>query len=387
MALSIFELRKFVVPEFVFGVGAIDLAGQYAENFGAKKVLIVTDPGIIDTGWLEPVLKSLMNHSLPYVIFKDIHSNPRDYEVMAGACAYIDNGCNMLLAVGGGSPIDCAKGIGIVSSNNRKIADFEGVDRVTSAIPPLICIPTTAGSSADVSQFTIIADSVRKTKMAIVSKTLVPDVALIDPATLTTMPAYLTACTGLDALCHAIEAFVSPVCSHLTNLHALKAVELLSQYLPLAVRFPENLEYRHYTMLGSLSAGMAFSNAILGAVHAMAHSLGGMFDLPHGECNAILLKHVMAYNFPTCRDSYEKIGEAMGLSLGGLSTSQREKLILAAIDSFRGQLGVNKTLSDVGVTEADIPFLARNASADPCLTTNPRVPTLKELEEIFYHAL
>lgn len=387
MALSVLELRKFVVPEFIFGVGAIDLAGQYAENFGAKKVLVVTDSGIIESGWLEPVLKSLDKHSLPYVVFQDVHSNPRDYEVMAGASVYLANGCNVLVAVGGGSPIDCAKGIGIVAANNCQIADFEGVDRVTRAIPPLICIPTTAGSSADVSQFTIIADSMRKTKIAIVSKTLVPDVALIDPGTLTTMPAYLTACTGMDALCHAIEAFVSQACSPLTDLHALKAVELISKYLPLSIRYPENLEYRSYTMLGSLSAGMAFSNAILGAVHALAHSLGGMFDLPHGECNAILLKHVMAYNFPACRDAYEKIGEAMGLSLKELPVSQREVLVLSTIDSFRKQLGITKTLGDVGITEADVSRLALNASVDPCLATNPCVLTLKELEGILHHAL
>lgn len=387
MDVSVCELRKFVVPEFVFGIGAIELAGQYADNFGAKRVLIVTDPGIIEAGWLKPVLKSLETYSLPYVIFNDVHSNPRDYEVMDGARVFIENNCNMLLAVGGGSAIDCAKGIGIVASNNRTIVDFEGVDRVNKAIPPLICIPTTAGSSADVSQFTIIVDSKRKTKLAIVSKALVPDVALIDPATLTTMPAYLTACTGIDALCHAVEAFVSLASSPITDIHALKAVELLSQYLPLAIRHPENLEYRSQTMLASLSAGMAFSNAILGAVHAMAHSLGGMFDLPHGECNAILLKHVMAFNFPSCREAYEKIGEAMGLSLENLSAAQRETAILSAVDALCVQVGVTNTLRDVGVTEADIPVLAKNASEDPCLATNPSIPTIKEMEEIFRHAL
>lgn len=387
MALSILELRKFVVPEFIFGVGAIELAGQYAENFGARKVLIVTDPGIIEAGWLEPVVNSLERHSLPFVIFKDVHCNPRDYDVMAGARLYRESGCNLILAVGGGSPLDCAKGIGIVSSNNGHIADFEGVDRVDSAMPPLICIPTTAGSSADVSQFAIIANSKRKTKMAIVSKALVPDVALVDPATLTTMPFHLTACTGIDALCHAIEAFVSTASSPLTDLHALKAVDLLFNYLPLALRCPDNLEYRSYTMLGSLSAGMAFSNAILGAVHAMAHSLGGRFDLPHGECNGILLKHVISYNFPACQERYEKIGEAMGLMLTGLSISEKEACILSAIDTFREQLGITRGLRAMGVTEADIPLLAQNAYMDPCLATNPRVLTVRDIEEIFHHAL
>lgn len=387
MALTVSELRKFVVPEVIFGVGAIELAGQYAVNLGARKVLIVTDPGVIEAGWLKPVIKSIENHSLPYEVFQEVHNNPRDYDVMAGASVYLGSGCNVLLALGGGSPLDCAKGIGIVSTNNRSIGDFEGVDRVNCAIPPLICIPTTAGSSADVSQFSIIADSMRKTKMAIVSKTLVPDVALIDPATLTTMPSYLTACTGMDALCHAIEAFVSSACSPLTNLHALKAVELIFKYLPLAVHQPDNLEYRSQTMLGSLLAGMAFSNAILGAVHAMAHSLGGRFDLAHGECNAILLKPVMAYNFPVCREAYEQIAEAMGLSLANLTASERETLILETIDSFRKQLGVTNNLRDVGVTEADIPVLAKHALVDPCLATNPRVATLEDLEEIFRHAL
>lgn len=387
MALSILELRKFVVPEFVFGAGAINLAGQYAENFGARKVMIVTDPGIIEAGWLEPVIDSLKKHSLPYVVFKDVHVNPRDLDVMKGAEIYQEYGCNLLMAIGGGSPIDCAKGIGIVSSNQHHIADFEGVDKVSNAMPPLICIPTTAGSSADVSQFAIIANTLRKTKMAIVSKALVPDVALIDPVTLTTMPPYLTACTGMDALSHAIEAFVSTASSPLTDLHALKAVDLLINYLPLTLLYPENVEYRSHTMLGSLSAGMAFSNAILGAVHAMAHSLGGKFDLPHGECNAILLKHVMAYNFPVCREGYKKIGEAMGLTLDNVPASERETIILSFIDSFRKRVGITRSLKDIGVTEADIPVLAQSASQDPCLSTNPRMATIRELEEIFHHAL
>lgn len=387
MTAAILELRKFVVPEFVFGTGAIELAGQYARNFGARKVMVVTDAGVNKAGWLEPVLNSLKKHSLSYVVFEDVHVNPRDYDVMNGAHIFRENACNLLLAVGGGSPMDCAKGIGIVFSNERHINEFEGVDQVINPMPPLICIPTTAGSAADISQFAIIADSIRKTKMAIVSKALVPDVALIDPVVLTSMPPYLTACTGIDALSHAIEAFVSTASSPLTDLHALKAVELMSKYLPLALRSPENIEYRNYTMLGSLSAGMAFSNAVLGAVHAMAHSLGGMFDLPHGECNAILLRHAMRFNFPTCRDRYEKIGEIMGLDFAGMAVDDREKLLLTKIESFLEKLGIHKTLTDIGVTEADIPTLARSTVLDPCLATNPRTANIKDIEEIFRHAL
>lgn len=387
MATAIHELRKFVVPEFVFGAGAIELAGQYVRNFGARKVMVITDAGVNKAGWLDVVLDGLAENSVPYVVFEDVHVNPRDYDVMAGAEIFRETGCNLLLAVGGGSPMDCAKGIGIVSSNQRNIIEFEGVDQISNPMPPLVCIPTTAGSGAEVSQFAIIADSSRKTKIAIVSKAVVPDVALIDPVVLTTMPTYLTACTGLDALSHAIEAYVSTASSPLTDMHALKAVELISNYLPLALRYPENIEYRNYTMLGSLSAGMAFSNAILGAVHAMAHSLGGMFDLPHGECNAIMLKHVMEFNFPTCRERYERIGQTMGLSFSGMSSADKEKMLLNKIDSFRTQVGVNRTLKDIGVTEADIPRLARSAVLDPCLATNPRMANVHEIEEIFCLAL
>ncbi|HML05325.1 MAG TPA: iron-containing alcohol dehydrogenase, partial [Methanobacterium sp.] len=277
------ELRKFVAPEFVFGLDARMLVGRYARNFGAQKILIVTDPGIIAAGWLDDILIVLDEEKLPYELYSDVTSNPREKEVMKGADIYQNEGCNTIVSIGGGSPMDCAKGIGIVSSNNEDILEFEGVDKVSNPIPPLICIPT-SGASADVSQFAIIEDQKRKVKIAIISKAVVPDVALIDPVTTTTMDAYLTACAGLDALTHAMEAYVSNASSPITDLHALDAVKLISSNLIKSVQNPENLAYRGNMMLGSLEAGLAFSNASLGAVHAMAHSVGGFLDLHHGEC-------------------------------------------------------------------------------------------------------
>ncbi|HZV82695.1 MAG TPA: iron-containing alcohol dehydrogenase, partial [Geobacteraceae bacterium] len=176
-----FPLRKFVAPEFIFGMDARTLAGRYTRNFGGRKVLIVTDPGVKAAGWSGQVIATLEESGLEYVLFDRVTSNPKSEEVAAGAAVYRQEGCNAIVAVGGGSPMDCAKGIGIVSANNGEIVDFEGVDRVEQSIPPLICIPTTAGSAADVSQFAIITDSVRLTKIAIISKMIVPDVALIDP--------------------------------------------------------------------------------------------------------------------------------------------------------------------------------------------------------------
>jgi alcohol dehydrogenase class IV len=374
------ELRKFVVPEFIFGVGASNLAGRYARNLGARKVLVVTDQGVIEAGWTKQVTDSLEAENLRYVVFSNVTPNPRAQEVMAGAAIYQTEGCNVIVVVGGGSPMDCAKGIGIVSSNKRHILEFEGVDQVPMPGPPLICIPTTAGSSADVSQFAIITDTDRQVKIAIISKAMVPDAALIDPVTTTTMSPYLTACTGIDALTHAIEAFVSNAHSPITDLHALEAVRLISANLLTILVESTNIELRSQMMLGSLHAGLAFSNASLGAVHAIAHSLGGFLDCPHGEANSLLLEHVVAFNFEAAADRYLEIGRAMGL---GWQPGQGKSAILAGITQLREVAGIEQSLSQKGLCRSDIAKLAEKAMQDPCMVTNPRRPTQTEIEAIY----
>jgi alcohol dehydrogenase class IV len=381
------ELRKFVAPEFVFGAGSFDLVGRYARNFGGKRVMVVADQGIIDVGWCAQVVAKLAEEDIDCRIFSAISENPRAEEVMAGAAFYAENGCDVLVAVGGGSVMDCAKGIGIAATNQRNIVEFEGIDKVPVPGPPLICIPTTAGTSADVSQFAIISNRARHCKIAIISKTTVPDVALIDPAVTLTMDSYLTACTGMDALVHAIEAYVSTAHSPLIDLHALEAIRLISTYLPAVMEQPDDLELRGWVMLGSLEAGLAFSNASLGAVHAMAHSLGGLFDLAHGECNAILLEPVIAYNFPEAGNRYHKIGEALGLKLHNHSPREVEAAILKQIKHLREKIGIHSTLAAKGVRTSDITELARNALQDPCMVTNPRMPNLHDIEEIYEKAL
>ncbi|MEW5958869.1 MAG: alcohol dehydrogenase-like regulatory protein ErcA [Chloroflexota bacterium] len=378
------DLRKFVAPEFVFGAGARHLAGRYARNFGARKVLVVSDPGVIRAGWTAQVTGSLDAEDLPYIVFAQVTSNPRAEEVMAGVQVYQSEGCNVIVAVGGGSPMDCAKGIGIASASQRHVLEFEGVDQVPVPGPPLICIPTTAGSSADVSQFAIITDLRRKVKIAIVSKTVVPDVALIDPVTTTTMDAKLTACTGMDALVHAVEAFVSNAHSPVTDLHALEAIRLVTGNLLPAIANPEDSVLRGRMMLGSLYAGLAFSNASLGAVHAMAHSLGGFLDFPHGETNTILLEHVLAFNFEAAVERYRRIGQAMGLEL---KPGQEKETILSAIRRLCQALGVDQTLGQIGLRRSDIPELAGKAMQDACLVTNPRRPTQRDIEVIYENAL
>ncbi|MGB9937433.1 MAG: alcohol dehydrogenase-like regulatory protein ErcA [Methanobacterium sp.] len=381
------ELRKFVAPEFVFGIDARMLAGRYAKNFGAQKILVVTDSGVMNSGWVNELLMVLDDEKIPYEVYSDVTPNPREKEVMKGSEVYKDNDCNSIVAIGGGSAMDCAKCIGIVSSNNGNILEFEGVDMVSNPIPPLICIPTTAGSSADVSQFAIIKDQKKKVKIAIISKAVVPDIALIDPITTTTMDENLTASTGMDALTHAFEAYVSNASSPITDIHALNAVRLISSNLVKTIDNLDNIGFRGNMMLGSLEAGLAFSNASLGAVHAMAHSLGGFLDLPHGECNAVLLDYVIDFNFDSEPLRYERLGEAMGINLNYMNSNQKKHAIITKIKSLKEKLGIDVTLEKIGVKKSNISVLSKNAMEDPCIITNPRKPEQIELEKIFENAL
>jgi alcohol dehydrogenase len=374
-------LRKFVVPEIVFGVGARDLVGRYAKNLGVGKVLVVTDPGVMAAGWTAGVTDRLEAEGIAFVVFSDVSPNPRSEQVMAGAEVYRAEGCTALVAVGGGSPMDTAKGIGIVISNNAPILGFAGVDEVPVPGPPLLCVPTTAGSSADVSQFAIITDLHHQRKVAIISKSVVPDVALVDPATTTTMDARLTAATGLDALTHGIEAYVSNAHSPITDLHALEAIRLTAGNIVGATRGLDDIEARAGMMLGSLHAGMAFSNASLGAVHAMAHGLSGLLDLAHGEANALLLAAVIEYNFEAAPVRYRRISEAMGGSGSGLDE------LIDAIGRLRRDTGITWTLRDLGVERRHLPTLADHAMHDPCMVTNPRQPTQDEIEAVYAAAL
>lgn len=385
---SLLELRKFLAPEVVFGAGASDLAGRYAQNLGARKVLLVTDPCIPTLPWFSGILTSIAEAGLEMERFTQVHANPRDKEVMHGAKVYRESGCDAIIAVGGGSPMDCAKGIGIVCSNDRNVLDFEGVDNVDNPGPPLICVPTTAGSSADVSQFAIINDIKRKVKIAIVSKAMVPDVALIDPMLTLTMPRELTANTGVDALTHAIEAYVSNAHCPTTDLFALEAMRRVAKHLPRVMAHPDDAEARAGMMLGSMYAGLAFSNAILGAVHAMAHSLGGLMDLPHGQCNAMLLDHVIDYNFDAAPERYADIAVALGAVLKpDASLEDKRAAVLGQVRALKAAVGITAGLGSLGVTRDDLDSLTAFAMHDPCMVTNPKPPTAGEIHAVFEHAL
>ncbi len=376
------SLRKCVTPEFVFGVEARKMAGKYAKNLGTKNVLIVTDKGVRDAGWVEDVIKALEAEMIQYTIFDDVVPNPRDTNVLAGVKCYREHKCDGIVTIGGGSPMDCAKGIGIVVSNMGDILAYEGVDKILYPLPPLICIPTTAGTAADVSQFAIINDVKRHVKIAIVSKSIVPDVSLIDPETTLSMDDTLSVYTGMDALTHAFEAYVSNANSAITDLYALEAISLLAKHLPKVVERPYDMDARASVMMASLLAGLAFSNASLGVIHAMAHSLGGWLDLPHGLCNAILLDSAVSYNFSYAQRRYQTIATCMGMK-GNVNAKE----MCAFLHAFKASLGVTQHLGTLGVDEQSIPHLSTMALHDACIVTNPIMPSQHEVEEIFLHAL
>ena len=385
--MALYEMRKFVAPEFIFGVGSRRRVAYYARHLMARRVLLVSDPGVIAAGWLRDVQSDLAAAGIESVVFHALTPNAKDFEVMAGAALYARERCDVIVAVGGGSAIDCAKAIGIVHANGSDVAAFEGVDRVEIPGPPLICIPTTAGTAADISQFCIIVNTSGRYKMAIISKTVVPDVALVDPETTLTMDPYLTACTGLDALTHAIEAYVSTASSPVVDVHALAAIRLVWNNLEKAVAEPNCMPARENMLLASLQAGLAFSNASLGAVHALAHSVGGYLDLPHGECNALLLEHVVRFNIQTAPERYRQIGEAMSIDMRGMTERERAKRITEALAAMRRRVGIADSLAARGVRAADIADLTVHALDDACLVTNPRRASSADVRAIYGEAL
>ncbi|MBU1329751.1 MAG: iron-containing alcohol dehydrogenase [Gammaproteobacteria bacterium] len=387
MSQALSQLRKFVSPEIIFGAGCRHNVANYASTFGARKVLVVSDPGVAAAGWLGDVERSLQGQGIDYCVYTQVSPNPRVEEVMLGAEIYRANNCNVIVAIGGGSPMDCAKGIGIVVAHGRNILEFEGVDTIRVPSPPLILIPTTAGTSADVSQFVIISNQQERMKFSIVSKAVVPDVSLIDPETTLSMDPFLSACTGIDALVHAIEAFVSTGSGPLTDTHALEAMRLINGNLVQMIANPHDIVLREKIMLGSMQAGLAFSNAILGAVHAMSHSLGGFLDLPHGMCNAALVEHVVAFNYNAAPERFRHVAETLGIDVRGLNHLQVRQRLVDHLVTFKQAVGFHETLKLHGVSMSDIPFLSAHAMEDPCILTNPRESSQRDVEVVYAEAL
>ena len=380
------SLLKFEIPEIIYGLGALSQIGQCARRLGGERILLVTDPGLVAAGWVDESIKYLQEEDLQYVIYDNVVTNPRDFQVEEGVQLYRRKNCDVIAVVGGGSPIDTAKGIGILASNHGRIHEYEGANLVTQPIPPLVCVPSTAGTGADVSQFAVIANKRTKEKMTILSRAITPDLTLVDPRLLKTKPPELMAATGMDTLTHAIEAYVSSLSWPMTDPHAIHAIELVNEHLVNATQ-TKDMDALEGMSIACLEAGMAFSNAILGAVHALAHPLGGLYDIHHGLANSLLLPVVVRQNMEHALPKFAKIARAMGAETRERSIAEVAQEVPRQIRDLIAKLGLPTRLSQVGVDAADIPRLAQMAEADICMLTNPHCYMKAEIESMYHEVL
>lgn len=381
------KLEKFLIPETIYGVGSLAEVGDAVRRSGGSRALVVSDPGVMAAGWVEQALPYLRSAGLSYRIWSDLTPNPKDREVEAGFEQYQENGCDVLVAIGGGSCIDAAKAIAVLSGNGGRILDYEGIDAVTKPIPPMVMVPSTGGSGADISQFCVITDTTRRLKATIAGRALVPDISVTDPTLLTTMPPDLSAHTALDALSHGIEAYVSKAASFLSDAHALAAIRGVLDHLLPTIDDPTDVRAREGIARASLQAGLAFTNALLGATHAIAHQIGGYLDLPHGLLNAILLPHVMRFNAETHPDRFVGVARAMGVTTARLLPREAADAAIQTVQALREKLDVPYGLHKIGVRSSDIGRFAENALNDVYITTNPRVVTKEDVERICLAAL
>src|SRR5512142_2375356 len=319
MALADQTFGFFIPTVSLMGVGCSKETGAQAKALGATKLLIVTDAGLSEMGVADKIKAQLEEAGLQAVIFDGAEPNPTDKNVHDGVKVYQDSKCDGIVSLGGGSSHDCAKGVGLVIGNGGNIRDFEGVNKSTKPMPPFLAINTTAGTASEMTRFCIITNTDTHVKMALVDWRCTPSIAINDPLLMVGMPPALTAATGMDALTHAVEAYVSTIATPITDACAIKAIELIAQWLRPAVANGENIEARDRMAYAEYLAGMAFNNASLGHVHAMAHQLGGFYDLPHGVCNAILLPHVERFNLIAKMSRFRDIAIAMGENVDGLS--------------------------------------------------------------------
>ncbi|MFN3887497.1 MAG: L-threonine dehydrogenase [Aquabacterium sp.] len=378
----------FFIPSVnLMGRGCLKDAVQQIAERGWRKVLVVTDAPLVRTGLVGQVTELLGAHGVTSVVFDHVKPNPNVANVEDGLALLQSSGCDAVISLGGGSPHDCAKAIALVAANGGRITDYEGVDKSAKPQLPLVAINTTAGTASEMTRFCIITDDSRHVKMAIVDKHTTPVLSVNDPELMAGMPASLTAATGMDALTHAIEAYVSTAATPITDACALQAITLVGRHLRQAVRHGDDLIAREQMAYAQFLAGMAFNNASLGYVHAMAHQLGGFYDLPHGVCNAILLPHVQAFNARVAARRLADVGQALGVDVRGLDAQAGADCALQAIRQLAQDVGIPSGTAELGAKEADIPTLALNAMKDACGATNPVQPTLEEVCAIYRAAL
>jgi alcohol dehydrogenase len=377
----------FIPPVNLMGEGSVQDAVEFIAAKKFRQGLVVTDQVLNKIGLVKDFTDQLSAKGITSIVFDKTQPNPTTANVRDGLELLKQNDCDFVVSLGGGSPHDCAKGIALVASNGGEISDYEGVDQSAQPQLPLIAINTTAGTASEMTRFCIITDEKRHIKMAIVDKHTTPILSVNDPSLMLAMPASLTAATGMDALTHAIEAYVSTAATPVTDAVAIKAMELIAANLETAVVNGENMAAREQMAYAQFMAGMAFNNASLGYVHAMAHQLGGFYDLPHGVCNAVLLPHVQRYNAQVCPQRLSDVAKAMGVDTSSMSPQQGADAAIAAIEQLAKTVGIPAGLQELGVKSEDISVLTENALKDVCGLTNPKQATHDEISTIFSAAM
>lgn len=366
------------------GAGARENIALEAKKRGFKKALLVTDKDLVKFGVAAKVTEVLDKAGLAYEILDDVKANPTIENVQNGVAMFKSAGADYLIAVGGGSVMDTAKAIGIIINNpeHADVRSLEGAVDTKNKCVDIIAAPTTAGTAAEVTINYVITDVEKKRKFVCVDPHDIPVVAIIDPELMSSMPKGLTAATGMDALTHAIEGYITAGAWEMSDMFELKAIELISKYLRSAVKGEP--EGREGMALGQYVAGMGFSNVGLGIVHSMAHPLGAVYDTPHGVANAIILPTVMEYNADATGDKYRDIAKAMGVEgTEKMTTEEARKAAVAAVRQLSSDVGIPANLTAVGVKEEDIDFLADSAMADACTPGNPKVPTKEDIVKLY----
>jgi alcohol dehydrogenase len=374
-------------PISLIGCGASKAVGDYLKTLGGKKALIVTDKGLAKIGVADTIKKYIEEAGLQAFIYDGAEPNPTDLNVADGLKAYQANGCDAIVSLGGGSSHDCGKGIGIVATNGGKIHDFKGIDTVTKPMPPFIAINTTAGTGSEVTPAAVITNTENHVKMVVWSINVSANVAIDDPELMVGMPPALTAATGMDALTHAVEAYVSLGHNPKADALALKAIEFIAKYLRKAVANGHNIEARTGMAYAEYLAGEAFSSAGLGIAHSLAHQPGSFIGLPHGVCNAIFLPLVCEFNMNACLERYADIAAAMGEDIIGLTPRDAALLGIEAIRTLSEDIGIPSGLTELGMKAEDIPEMAEWAMKEVCTPTNPRATTLKDMIALYNKAM
>lgn len=382
--------QRFILNEVsYFGAGCRKELPGVLHRMGLKKALVCSDKGLIRVGTIKMVTDVLDEASFPYEIYSEIKPNPTVSNVKQGVEAFKASGADCLIAIGGGSSMDTAKGIGIVSNNPEfsDIVSLEGCAPTRHKSVPIIALPTTAGTGAEVTINYVIIDEERQAKMVCVDPNDIPAVAIVDPELMYSLPKGLTAATGMDALTHAIEGYITKGAWVMSDMYELQAIKMIAEHLPTAVEEPTNPVGREGMALAQYIAAQAFSNVGLGLVHGMAHPLGALFDVPHGVANALLLPTIMEFNMPLCIEKYGVIARAMGVDTTGMTAEQAAQAAVDAVKALSVRVGIPQHLSEIGIKEEHIPALAAQAIADVCTPGNPRDVTEAEIIELYKKVL